>query len=67
MQTNDDQHDQIGDYSYNKKTKEYSLNKNRKMKVNNIAKGILKDGINFKEENNIIDVNGEGDNLKNKI
>lgn len=60
MQTNYDQHDQIGDYSYNKKTKEYSLNKNGKMKVDNIAKGILKDGINFREENNIIDVNGEG-------
>ena len=60
-----DDFDQIGDYKYNDKTKEYTLktdkkNGTAKTKIDKIAKGILKDGINFKENNNVIEVNGEG-------
>ncbi len=64
MQKTDDKIDKIGNYKFDKKTKEYTLQTNKKgeakTKVDNIAKGILKDGINFKENNNVIEVNGSG-------
>ncbi|MCU0347870.1 MAG: hypothetical protein MUC59_13100, partial [Saprospiraceae bacterium] len=61
---NDDENDQIGDYKYNKKSNDFTLKRdkegNGKNLVGNIAKGILSDGINFRENNNTIEVNGEG-------
>jgi len=67
--TNDD-YDQIGRFKYNKKTKGYELKTNRdgefKFSIENIAKGILKDGINFKQNNNVIEVNGVNSNGSNQ-
>jgi RHS repeat-associated protein len=63
-QRNDDKFDQVGKFKYDKKTGEYTLQTNKKgeakTKIDNIEKGILSDGINFKENNNVIDVGGEG-------
>ena len=64
MQKTDDKFDQIGDYKYDKKTKEYTLKTDRKgnakTKIDKIEKGILKDGINFKNTDNVIDIGGDG-------
>jgi RHS repeat-associated protein len=63
-QRNDDNFDQIGKFKYDKKTGEYTLKTNKKgeakTKIDKIEKGILSDGINFKENNNVIDVGGAG-------
>ena len=60
----DDKTDQIGKFKHNKKTGEYTLNKNKKgyakTSVDNIEKGILKDGINFQKNDNVIAVGGKG-------
>jgi hypothetical protein len=60
----DDKTDQIGKFKYNKKTGEYTLKTNRKgeakTSVDGIEKGILKDGINFKDNNHVIEVGGKG-------
>jgi RHS repeat-associated protein len=61
---NDDGFDQVGKFKYNKKTGEYTLKTNKKgeakTRIDNVEKGILSDGINFKENNNVIDVGGTG-------
>ena len=60
----DDNFDQIGSFKYDKKTDSYNLKTNKdgssNILVDNIAKGILKDGINFKQNNNVVEVNGTG-------
>ncbi len=60
---NDDDSDQIGRFKYNKNSGEYELKTNRKGEakthIDNIEKGILSDGINFKENDNVIAVGGE--------
>lgn len=60
----DDKADQIGKFKKDKKTGEYVLKTNSKgevkTSVDNIEKGILKDGINFKENNQVIEVGGKG-------
>lgn len=63
MESNKDDNDQIVKYKYNKKTKEYEKDINKKdgsskIQVGEIAKGILSDGINFRDENNTVAVNG---------
>lgn len=61
---NNDKFDQIGKFKYDKKTDTYTLQTNKKgeakTKMDNIEKGILKDGINFKGNDNVIAVGGEG-------
>ena len=60
-----DNHDVIGKFHFDKKTSEYVLQTNKDgtdkidPRYGRIAKGILKDGINFKDENQLIDVGGE--------
>jgi RHS repeat-associated protein len=64
----DDNFDQIGKFKTvkNKETgeKTYELKTKKdgtaKTRIDNIEKGILSDGINFKENNNVINVGGEG-------
>jgi hypothetical protein len=60
----DDDYDQIAKFKYNKETKKYELktNKNGKVKthIDKIEKGILHDGINFMNNDNIFAVGGEG-------
>jgi len=60
----DDNFDQIRSFKYDKKTDSYKLKTNKdgssNILVDNIVKGILKDGINFKQDNNVIEVNGTG-------
>lgn len=62
-QTND-KTDQVGRFKYNKKTGEYTLKTNRKgeakTSIDGIEKGILKDGINFQNNDNVIAVGGKG-------
>ena len=64
-QKTNDPFDQIGQFKYNKKTGEYVLRTNHKGQVKsligNIEKGILYDGINFKENDNVISVEGDGE------
>ena len=59
-----DKIDQVGRFKYNKKTGEYTLKENRKGKaktdIDNIEKGILKNGINFQKNDNVIAVGGKG-------
>ena len=63
-QETDDDFDQIGRFKHDKKTDTYTLKTNRKgeakTRIDNIEKGILSDGINFMNNNNIIGVGGEG-------
>jgi len=63
-QETEDNFDQVGKFKYDKKTGEYTLKTNKKgeakTRIDNVEKGILSDGINFKENNNIIAVGGEG-------
>ncbi|PXV66878.1 hypothetical protein CLV62_104139 [Dysgonomonas alginatilytica] len=60
---NNDKTDQIGKFKYDKKTDTYTLQTNKKgeakTRMDGIEKGILKDGINFKTENNLVAVGGE--------
>ncbi len=62
-QKTNDPFDQIGQFKFNKKTGEYVLRTNHKGQVksliSNIEKGILVDGINFKENDNVISVGGD--------
>ena len=64
VEENDDEFDQVGKFEYDKKNDEYvpRVNKNGEVKtlIDNVEKGILSDGINFKENSNIIAVGGEG-------
>ena len=59
-----DDFDQVLDYSYNKKTKTYEAKTDNKgntiTKIKNVEKGILADKINFKTEDHVISVGGEG-------
>jgi len=59
----DDKYDQIGKFKYDKKTDTYTLKTNKKgeakTSIDNIEKGILKDGINFKNNDNVINVGGK--------
>jgi hypothetical protein len=63
-QKTDDDFDQVGKFKKNKETGEYTLKTNKKgeakTRIDNVEKGILSDGINFKENNNVIAVGGEG-------
>ena len=63
-QKTDDEFDQIGVFKINKETGEYELQTNRKGKaktlVDKVEKGILKDGMNLKEQDNVWQVGGEG-------
>jgi RHS repeat-associated protein len=60
----DDDFDQVGRFKYDKKNDQYVLRTNRKgegrIAIDNIDKGILHDGINFKTNDNVIDVGGIG-------
>lgn len=60
----DDKTDQIGQFKYNKKSGEYDLKTNKKgeakTEIDNIEKGILHDGVNFKKNDNVINAGGEG-------
>jgi hypothetical protein len=60
----DDKTDQIGRFKYDKKSGEYTLRTHKdgsaKTSIDGIEKGILKDGINFQKNDNIIAVGGEG-------
>jgi hypothetical protein len=59
-----DNFDQIGRFKYDKKTDTYTLRTNRKgearTRMDNIEKGILSDGMNFKTNDNSWSVGGEG-------
>jgi RHS repeat-associated protein len=60
----DDDFDQIGKFKYDKKTDTYTLKEKKdgtaKTRIDNIEKGILSDGMNFKTNDNVINVSGEG-------
>ena len=60
----DDNFDQIGKFKYDKENKTYILKTNKKGKakfeIDKIEKGILKDGMNFKNDDNLIAIGGEG-------
>jgi hypothetical protein len=60
----DDEFDKIGKFKYDKEKDEWVLKTTRKGKaktyMDNIEKGILSDGMNFKTQNNIIAVEDEG-------
>jgi len=63
MKSNDDKTDKVIAYHQDKKTGEWVKNDKwyqTKTRMDNIEKGILKDGINFKEKDVIIEVGGEG-------
>ena len=62
MKTTDDKTDKVLGYHQDKKTGEWKQNTGffqTKTRIDNIEKGILKDGINFKENDNVIAVNGK--------
>ena len=63
-EVNDDKFDQIAKFKYDKKNKKYIVKRGKngdaKITIDEITKGILKDGINFKENNNLIEVGKEG-------
>jgi len=59
----DDKTDRVLGYHLNKKTGEYEQNTKwyqTKTRMEGIEKGILSDGVNFKENDNVISVGGEG-------
>ncbi|MDU1891753.1 MAG: hypothetical protein E6767_13790 [Dysgonomonas sp.] len=60
---NDDKFDQVGKFKYDKKTDTYTLQTNKKgeakTRIDKIEKGILNDGINFKDNDNVIAVGGK--------
>ena len=62
--SNNDDFDQVGRFKLDKGTGEYTLMTNKKgtpkTMIDKIEKHILSDGINFKENNNVIAVGGEG-------
>lgn len=61
MKQTDDEADRVLNYHFNKKTGKYEPNTKffqTKTLIDNIEKGILRDGINFKENNNVIPVGG---------
>ena len=59
-----DDYDQIGKFKHDKFTGEYKLKTNKqgevRTRIDNIEKGILKDGMNFKTSANVINVGGVG-------
>lgn len=61
--SNKDEFDQVGKFDYDKKTNSYTLKTNRKgeakTRIDKIEKGILSDGMNFKDNDNVIAVGGE--------
>ena len=66
MEENDDDHDQIVNAKYNRKTKEYEIRRNKdgelrkgSIRVNNIEKNILQDGMNLFENSYAYEVGGE--------
>ena len=62
MGANKDKTDKVMAYHQDKKTGEWKQNDKwyqTKTRMDNIEKGILSNGINFKENNNVIDVGGE--------
>ncbi|MDR1553978.1 MAG: hypothetical protein LBS69_11050 [Prevotellaceae bacterium] len=63
----DDNFDQIGKFKYDKKTGEYTLRTNKKgeakTRIDNIEKGILSDKMNFKTNDNVINVIGDRENF----
>ena len=61
MKQTDAEADRVLNYHFNKKTGKYEPNTKffqTKTLIDNIEKGILRDGINFKENNNVIPVGG---------
>lgn len=62
LQTDDD-FDQIGRFKYDKKTDTYVLKTNKngeaRTRIDNIEKGILSDGMNFKTNANVWEVGGQ--------
>lgn len=63
MEITNDKTDRVLGYHYNKKTGEYEKNTKwfqTKVRMEGIEKGILNDGINFKNNDNIIAVGGDG-------
>lgn len=64
MIENDDEYDQVGKFKYNKETGTYTLKTNKKgearILIDNIEKGILHDGIDFKNEDNVVNVGAPG-------
>ena len=60
----DDNYDQVGRFRRDRETGEYTLRTNRKgearTRISHVEKGILSDGINFKENDNLFEVGGEG-------
>ncbi len=63
-QETDDEFDQIGKFKYDKKTDTYTLRTNRKgeakTRMDNIEKGILSDGMNFMNNDNIWEIGSPG-------
>ena len=64
FEENDDEFDVIGKFKYDEKSGNYILKRNKKGEakthIDNIEKGILKDGMNFMTNDNAIAVGGEG-------
>lgn len=63
MEQNNNSKDRVLGYHLDKKTGEYTKNHRwyqRKTLIDNIEKGILSDGINFRDNNNLIAVGGDG-------
>lgn len=63
MKQTDDKTDRVLAYHLNKETGKYEQNTKwlqPKIRIDGIEKGILSDGINFKENDNVISVGGEG-------
>ena len=60
----DDNYDQVGRFKRDRETGQYTLRTNRKGKartrISHVEKGILSDGINFQENDNLFEVGGEG-------
>ncbi|WP_295961745.1 hypothetical protein, partial [uncultured Alistipes sp.] len=64
FQETDDDFDQIGKFKYDKKTDAYTLKTNKqgeaRTRMDNIEKGILRDGMNFKNNANVWETGGPG-------
>ena len=64
MEKTEDKTDRVYGYHYDKKSGQYQKNKgffSSKVQMSNIEKGILKDGLNLKDNNLLISVGGENE------
>ena len=57
MEKNEDKTDRVLNYKYDKKTDSYQ--KKKGIKIDKVEKGILKDGANYKDKNQIISIGGK--------